>query len=194
MEALSSKKNLPDLLPRLKRFLDREMPDQILATFPVDSEPLRRFGEDTSADCPYPNPSERGEFWRSHLSEYSRVEDDTVPSAYLSEFDQGLYDGGLLHIHGNGRHLLEAVRDLLGLKAIYLGDDTGFPRAIEIAGDIRRTCGDVPLVIGTDIESLRSGIKERTLPGGTLYMVADRLPVDCINREILEIRKYRVDP
>ncbi len=44
------------------------------------------------------------------------------------------FDGGVLHIHGNGRHLLPAVAEFEGLKAIFLGDDRGFPK--------RSTCSE----------------------------------------------------
>ena len=45
--------------------------------------------------CDYPDPDERVRFWDAFLSERAGVLDDSIPSAYLSELDQGLY-GGLL--------------------------------------------------------------------------------------------------
>ena len=43
----------------------------------------------------YPDPEERIRFWDRHLSERRSIEDDSIPAAYPSEFDQGLY-GGIL--------------------------------------------------------------------------------------------------
>ena len=39
----------------------------------------------------YPDPAERIRFWDAYQKEKTEVEDDSIPSAYLSEFDQGLY-------------------------------------------------------------------------------------------------------
>ena len=47
------------------------------------------------AACDYPDPADRADFWDRLLRERAAIEDDALPSAYLSEFDQGLY-GGLL--------------------------------------------------------------------------------------------------
>ena len=56
----------------------------------------------------------------------------------------GHFDGGVIHIHGNGRHLLEAAATLRGLKAILLLDDLRLPegvrRARPIEGPQRATC------------------------------------------------------
>ena len=51
------------------------------------------------------------------------------------------FDGGVLHIHGNGRHLLEAVSTLRGLKAVFLADDLHFPPAFSVLGKLRRRLG-----------------------------------------------------
>ena len=57
------------------------------------------------------------------------------------------FDGGVLHIHGNGRHLLEAAATMKGLKTILLLDDRGFPLAFDVLSGIaaqgrqRPACG-----------------------------------------------------
>ena len=56
-----------------------------------------------------------------------------------------------LHVHGNGRHLLEAVSTIRGLKAIFLGDDRGYPAAFDILPELRTRTGDVPLVVEVDL-------------------------------------------
>ena len=81
------------------------------------------------------------------------------------------YDGGVVHIHGNGRHLFEAARTLEGLKAIYLGDDTGFPLAFDVLPSIRQRTGDVPLVVSVEHEAFIKALDAGNLTGGVLYMV-----------------------
>lgn len=51
------------------------------------------------------------------------------------------FDGGVTHLHGNGRHLLEAVSSVRGLKAIALGDDRGFPPAFDVLAGLKRRAG-----------------------------------------------------
>ena len=80
--------------------------------------------------------------------------------------------GGVLHIHGNGRHLLEAVSSLKGLKAIFLGDDRGFPTAFEVLPQLRGRTGDVPLVVQVDFGRFADALKTHALSGGVFYKVS----------------------
>ena len=101
------------------------------------------------------------------------------------------YDGGIVHLHGNGRHLLEAVCTLRGLKAIELGDDTGFPPAIELAEELRTRAGDMPLTINVDYPTFAEKLARRALPGGILYYVDGVPDADTANRCMEEVRAYR---
>jgi hypothetical protein len=93
---LAYQPGLPDVLGRLRRLFQREATDGIFAQFDMPTAALRRFGEQYGERfCEYPNPDERVRFWNDHLAELAALEDDSVPAAYLSEMDQGLY-GGLL--------------------------------------------------------------------------------------------------
>ena len=70
----------------------------VCAAMTVPSPALERFGEEHPAgECEYPDPQERIAFWEEWLAEREAIHDDAVPSAYLSEMDQGLY-GGLLGV------------------------------------------------------------------------------------------------
>jgi hypothetical protein len=100
------------------------------------------------------------------------------------------FDGGVTHIHGNGRHLLEAVSTVRGLKAIYLGDDQGFPAAFEVLPEIRRRTGDLPLVVGVGYEDFRQALHERCLVGGVLYRVGGLPDTDEANRVMGLVRRY----
>jgi hypothetical protein len=75
---------------------ERRGADRIFATMQAPSRTLVEFRrEHPQPECGYPDPDERAAFWDALLAERAAIEDDSLPSAYLSEFDQGLY-GGLL--------------------------------------------------------------------------------------------------
>jgi hypothetical protein len=77
----------------------------------------------------------------------------------------GRFDGGVLHVHGNGRHLLEAVSTIRGLKAIFLGDDRGFPQAFDVLDELKARTGEVPLVVEVDFDRFAEKLNARRLPG-----------------------------
>ena len=102
------------------------------------------------------------------------------------------FDGGVLHIHGNGRHLLEAVCSLRGIKAIYMGDDRGYPPAFEIVDELRARAGDTPLVVGAEFKGFVERLDRHDLPGGIFYQVAGAPDADAANRGMEKVRSYRV--
>lgn len=102
------------------------------------------------------------------------------------------FDGGVLHIHGNGRHLLEAVSTIKGLKAIFLGDDRGFPEAFEVLPALRARTADVPLVVQVDLARFLDRLDRRQLPGGVFYKVSGAPDAETVNRVMEKVREYRV--
>ncbi|NQU23671.1 MAG: hypothetical protein HQ567_20510 [Candidatus Nealsonbacteria bacterium] len=100
------------------------------------------------------------------------------------------FDGGVLHLHGNGRHLLETVCTLDGLKAIFLGDDRGFAPVMEILGELRTRSGDVPLVVQADFDVFTAKLDRHELPGGVFYQVRGVADVETANRLMKKIRSY----
>jgi len=101
------------------------------------------------------------------------------------------FDGGVLHIHGNGRHLLEAVASVRGLKAIYLGDDIGFPKAFDVLDQIQRDTGDMPLVLSVPFDSFNEALLGHRLAGGVFYLVSSVPDVETANRCMDRVRGYR---
>jgi hypothetical protein len=101
------------------------------------------------------------------------------------------FDGGVTHIHGNGRHLLEAVSTVQGLKALYLGDDKGFPPAFDILPEIRQRVGDLPLVVGVEYLDFLPALQAHHLPGGVFYRVSNVPNLDAANRSMEQVRAYR---
>ncbi len=102
------------------------------------------------------------------------------------------FDGGVLHLHGNGRHLLEAVTSIKGLKAVQLGDDKGFPPAIEVLPEMRRRAKDMPLVVFADYRVFLNKLREHSLQGGIFYKVQGAPDPDSVNRVMDQVRSYRV--
>ncbi|MGE5603327.1 MAG: hypothetical protein ACM30E_09765 [Nitrososphaerales archaeon] len=100
------------------------------------------------------------------------------------------FDGGVLHVHGNGRHLLEALADLPNLKAVYLGDDKGYAPAFEVLGDLKRRLGELPVVVRAPFEDFLKALYGRRLVGGVFYQVTDAPDVDTANRCMELVRGY----
>ena len=96
MLSLSYKPNAEAVLERLRLLYARQARDRVFAAMGVPSAALAEFRAGYEAGyCDYPEPSGRVAFWDKLLRERAAVEDDSVPSAYLSELDQGLYGGVL---------------------------------------------------------------------------------------------------
>lgn len=102
----------------------------------------------------------------------------------------GAFDGGVLHLHGNGRHLLEAVADLKGLKAVLLGDDKDYPPAFDVLPELRRKAGSVPLVVRAEFEDFRQALNESRLPSCVLYKVVGAKNIDAANRCMEQVLSY----
>ncbi len=103
----------------------------------------------------------------------------------------GEFDGGVLHIHGNGRHLVEAVSTVRGLKALALLDDTGFPLAFDLLPDIKKRTGDLPLIVQADYSRFVSALEKHELAGGVFYKVLNVPDVSTANRTADRVREYR---
>jgi hypothetical protein len=102
------------------------------------------------------------------------------------------FDGGVLHLHGNGRHLLEAVCSLKGVKAVFIGDDKGFPPAFEVLDEFRSRAADMPLVVQLDFADFVERLNQRNLAGGVFYKVRGVPDLDAANRCMDKVRTYHV--
>ncbi len=101
------------------------------------------------------------------------------------------FDGGVVHIHGNGRHLLRAVSTIKGLKAVLLADDRGFPPAFEILDKVKTQTGDMPLIVfEVGFRDFCEALEEHQLTGGVLYHVKGVPDVDSANRCMDLVREY----
>jgi hypothetical protein len=102
------------------------------------------------------------------------------------------FDGGVLHIHSNGRHLLNAVSRLDGLKAILLLDEKDNPPAFDVLSEIKEQTGDVPLVVAVNEDKFEYHLNRNTLPGGVFYWVKSLKSVNEVNRIMERVREYRI--
>jgi len=82
---------------RLKRprgFYAERPQDQVSARMEVPTQALKKFAERYPPGyTPCPDLNERVAFWDELMSERAAIEDDSIPSVYLSALDQGLYGG-----------------------------------------------------------------------------------------------------
>lgn len=93
---LEFKRNSQEVLTRLERLWSRQAQDQVFAHIAIPSPALAEHA-DTHRDGPtdYPDPAQRIAFWETYLAEGRDLEDDWLPIAYLSEFDEGIYTAAL---------------------------------------------------------------------------------------------------
>lgn len=102
------------------------------------------------------------------------------------------YDGGVVHLHANGRHLVECVASLKGLRGITFFDDIGLTPSIEIVDQLRHRSGDTPIRVDTSYHSFIERLTKNDLPGGVLYHIQDVPDCDTANQLMEQVRAYRV--
>jgi hypothetical protein len=125
-------------------------------------------------------------FHMTSVEDYERWGEEPVQRMFKR------FDGGVLHIHSNGRHLLNAVSRLEGLKAIALLDEKDNPPAFEVLSGMKERVGDVPLVVWVNEDQFEYHLNRNTLPGGVFYVVNSNKNVDQVNRLMEKVRKYRI--
>jgi hypothetical protein len=102
------------------------------------------------------------------------------------------FDGGVLHIHGNGRHLLEAVADIRGLKAVYLLDDLHYPSAFSQLKALKARVGTIPIIVDVGLAEFVEALDTHQLPGGVLYKVQNAPSADASNRLMERVHEYHL--
>ena len=102
------------------------------------------------------------------------------------------YGGGVLHIHANGRHLIERVCTLEGLKAILMVDEKDYKPSFQMLDELKSWTKDVPMSVYANYEDFVRKLDDHTLPGNTFYYILGADDVDTVNRCMEKVRKYRV--
>lgn len=100
------------------------------------------------------------------------------------------YDGGIIHLHSNGRHLLEKVSQIKGIKAVRLVDEPGNPSTISILSSLHPKRGTVPLVISVPYQTFISLLEKHQLYGNIFYMVDNVPDIRIANNLMEKVRTY----
>ncbi len=102
------------------------------------------------------------------------------------------FDGGVIHIHSNGRHLIEKVVAIKGIKCIYIGDeDFNPPHAYEILDELSLRRGAIPASITVSYEIFKDMLNKKELPTNMLYDVREVPDIESANRTMELVRSYR---
>ena len=98
--------------------------------------------------------------------------------------------GGDFHIHENGRQVIEDFVKIKDVVNCYFSDGAGYPRTFDMRWDIRRRMQDVPMSIACSKDELIQGLRQRDLPGNTMYLSYGGTLEEA--REIMKmVRDYR---
>ena len=83
--------NVTERLKKLFHQLDQQI---VCAKMNTPSPALDEFArKNPEGFCSYPDIEQRLEFWDKYAHDHIPIKDDSIPQAYMSEFDQGLYGG-----------------------------------------------------------------------------------------------------
>ena len=102
----------------------------------------------------------------------------------------GHFDGGVIHVHGNGRHLLEAASTMRGLKAMLLLDDRGFPKAFDVIGPLKARVGNMPVSLFAPYEAFLDRLAARPARRRVLSGAGTCPNVAAANRAMEQVREY----
>lgn len=100
------------------------------------------------------------------------------------------YDGGIIHLHSNGRHLLKKVSQIKGIKAVRLVDEPGNPPTISILSSLHPKRNSIPLVISVPYQTFISLLKKHQLYGNIFYMVDEVPDINTANNLMEKVRSY----
>jgi len=77
------------------------------------------------------------------------------------------------------------------LLAIFLGDDRGYPPAVDELPRLQKISKDLPLVVQVTWDRFQEKLVRHELPGRVLYHVTDCPGIDEANRLMEKVRAYR---
>ena len=101
------------------------------------------------------------------------------------------YDGGVTHIHGNGRHTIEAACSVKEIKGLRFCDDGNVPPAFDVQRQLKGRCGEMPILLPVPYQKFRPALDDHDLLGGVLYKVTDVPDSDTANRTMDQVRTYQ---
>ena len=102
------------------------------------------------------------------------------------------FDGAVLHIHSNGRHLIKNISSIKNLKAIYLADDEWVAPFYPDLDKLDPLRGDVPYVVSIPFETFTDLLIKRELLPNVFYMVNGAPDIATANLLMKDVIAYRV--
>jgi len=101
------------------------------------------------------------------------------------------FDGGIVHLHSNGHHLLENIISLNRLKCIvFYDEDFGTPTYMKL-NSLSSKSGGIPMVIPIPYEVFVDKLVKKELPTNILYDVKGAPDVKTSNEVMDEVKNYR---
>jgi len=101
------------------------------------------------------------------------------------------FDGGIVHIHGNGHHLIEKVSTLKGLKCIALLDEPFNPPVYEKLDTLAEKRGNMPFHVSIPFSQFVSKLSKKQLHTNVFYDVTQVPDIKTANEVMEEVRSYR---
>jgi len=177
----------PDIV---RRFVDWSV-DVNMQVFDAQAALLRAFTDAAIGDHPFRQYS-ASRTPNLSIDAYGMCAADIYEQYGLEQHQRIVahYGGARLHIHGNGRRLCEHVARIKGLNYCAMGDDAGFPPAWTIVGELKKRMQPVPIGVAIPREMFLQGLKDRTLPGGVMYLLAAESLSDE-NKIMEQVFEYR---
>ena len=104
------------------------------------------------------------------------------------------YDGGIVHLHSNGHHLMENVSTLRGLKCIVLLDEEfGTPVFVyKKLEQLNMKRGKIPLHVSIPYDVFADRLAKRELLTNVFYNVLNVPDMNCANKTMAEVKKYKI--
>ena len=102
------------------------------------------------------------------------------------------YDGGIVHLHSNGHHLMENVSTLKGLKCIVLLDEEFNAPVYKKLEQLNIKRGKIPMNISIPYEVFADRLTKRELHTNVFYNVLNVPDTNCANKVMADVKKYKI--
>lgn len=117
-------------------------------------------------------------------------EDFALP--YAQQFIDA-FDGGIFHLHSASLHILPSILKIKGIRVLQFSQDPKVKSPYEMRFELRRQCGDLPLLIDVfNVNEFCSDLECGNLPGGIMYRLSNVKWEDAQNL-IYKARSYKND-
>lgn len=102
------------------------------------------------------------------------------------------FDGGLVHLHGNGHQLLKNVVTLKGLKCVVFYDEDFNIPAYKKLDELTLKNKLIPMVVSIPFEVFTYKLSKKELPANILYDVQGVPDIRIANKLMVDVRKYKI--